>query len=571
MSSSSSSASPLCRAQAIRQYAIVAGQEDRPIPFSALLFAAKSRRYLAELVVGSGSSDIVIDSVFDRDSVIRFICACQGGDFSVTKSNVSEIELLCDEWEVVGKSIRKKISELIERENLHLTRLLFRLSRGLAASEAENLLRRNLIDFVSDTAALEIPAAVLVRIIDFSEYSGRSDEYGRLSRFCVEYLRAHGSASSQIMRTVDVTGLSDDDLFRLLSLKDFNWGVLNVSVCRFLIAVRADLARERDRNRALGEQNVSQGREMIDLRRAIGQQHKEMGDLRKEIAREAREKGDLIAMNKAQRREMERTEEERNQLEGTIAGQSSKIESLKAANEKSTDALKCSIEANSGLKRELEALKEAMKTRQELPVPPKPGKQFPPSVKQGCQFEVPDGIIGHLTRECGGNVHDHNIIEVTSYIPSGADRIWVTGSHRSNPARNAAALADGSIFQSAPFNGHSYDQNTPHTRNNWLCYDFKDRRIVPTHYAIRSHQHGDSGAEHLKSWLVETSADSQTWKEVDRREGSTELNGQSLTRTFAVTGGSACRFIRLVNIGRTHHGDDCVAISALEIFGSLIQ
>jgi len=25
-----------------------------------------------------------------------------------------------------------------------------------------------------------------------------------------------------------------------------------------------------------------------------------------------------------------------------------------------------------------------------------------------------------------------------------------------------------------------------HTRNNWICYDFKNRIIIPTHYTIRS-------------------------------------------------------------------------------------
>jgi hypothetical protein len=38
-----------------------------------------------------------------------------------------------------------------------------------------------------------------------------------------------------------------------------------------------------------------------------------------------------------------------------------------------------------------------------------------------------------------------------------------------------------------------------------------------------------------------------------------------------VTGGRECRFIRLVNIGRNHDGEDCLCISAWEIFGSLIE
>jgi hypothetical protein len=82
------------------------------------MLAPKCRRYLEELLLGSGPSDIVIDSTFDRDSVVQFIAACQGDDFDLTPSNVLEIELLCDEWSVVGKSIRKKVTEFIEHNGL---------------------------------------------------------------------------------------------------------------------------------------------------------------------------------------------------------------------------------------------------------------------------------------------------------------------------------------------------------------------------------------------------------------------------------------------------------------------
>jgi hypothetical protein len=40
--------------------------------------------------------------------------------------------------------------------------------------------------------------------------------------------------------------------------------------------------------------------------------------------------------------------------------------------------------------------------------------QFPPSLKKREQFAVPDGMVGHLLRECGGNVHDRHVVDVTS-------------------------------------------------------------------------------------------------------------------------------------------------------------
>jgi hypothetical protein len=93
---------------------------------------------------------------------------------------------------------------------------------------------------------------------------------------------------------------------------------------------------------------------------------------------------------------------------------------------------------------------------------------------------------------------------------------------------------------------------------------------VPTHYAIRTNL-SDPGGFHLKSWLLETLADGKSWREVAHEEGNTQLNGNYRTGTFAIAGGGECRFIRLVNIGRNHVDDDCLNITAWEIFGSLIE
>jgi hypothetical protein len=194
-------------------------------------------------------------------------------------------------------------------------------------------------------------------------------------------------------------------------------------------------------------------------------------------------------------------------------------------------------------------------------------------MKKGRQFNVPDGIIAHLTRECGGNVHDRNVIEVTSGSfekeTRGANpHSGVIDNDPEYAAKNAADLRTDSHFRSA-FRWKK--ENIPHTRNNWICYDFKKRRIMPTHYTIRTHGFGDPGWAHLKSWLVETSTDGENWREVAREKDNKQLNGKWFTATFPVAGGGECRFIRLVNIGRNHEGDGQLVISAWEIFGNLIQ
>jgi hypothetical protein len=57
---------------------------------------------------------------------------------------------------------------------------------------------------------------------------------------------------------------------------------------------------------------------------------------------------------------------------------------------------------------------------------------------------------------------------------------------------------------------------------------------VPTHYTIRTNWGDPPHASHLKSWLVETSADGESWREVALSENNEQLNGDCFTGVFAV-------------------------------------
>jgi hypothetical protein len=112
---------------------------------------------------------------------------------------------------------------------------------------------------------------------------------------------------------------------------------------------------------------------------------------------------------------------------------------------------------------------------------------------------------------------------------------------------------------------HEKKDDIAHTSNNWVSPDFQQRRIVPTHCAIRSS--GDAPASsHVESRLVGTSVDGENWQEVAREEANRQLKDKLLTGTFEVAGGVECCLIRLVNIG-----SDYIVISVWEIFGSLFE
>jgi hypothetical protein len=87
---------------------------------------------------------------------------------------------------------------------------------------------------------------------------------------------------------------------------------------------------------------------------------------------------------------------------------------------------------------------------------------------------------------------------------------------------------------------------------------------------MRTHD-DDPGNSHLQSWFVETSADGKRWRKVGREEDNEQLNDRLVTGTLVVAGSGECRFIRLVNIGRNHGGNDKLNISVWEIFERLVE
>jgi hypothetical protein len=181
-----------------------------------------------------------------------------------------------------------------------------------------------------------------------------------------------------------------------------------------------------------------------------------------------------------------------------------------------------------------------------------PQMHFPPNVVQDKWNVVPEGIITHLTRQCGANVHDAGVVEVSSSKPMRFDPPdWSDGDEWGpNPENCGKNVADlkGTTTRSR-FS----------SRGLWICYDFKSKRIVPTHYAINLHT--------LTNWVVETSLDGVRWREADRQHNFTPKNSKRAVRPFTVSGSEVCRFIRIVSQDKKEEAH----VIAWEIYGSLIE
>jgi hypothetical protein len=159
-----------------------------------------------------------------------------------------------------------------------------------------------------------------------------------------------------------------------------------------------------------------------------------------------------------------------------------------------------------------------------------------------------NGIIAQLSAECGGNVHDKGIVLVT------ASGTW----SRFLPKHLADLESDF----------HFCSTNCP---NEWVCYDFMNMKVTPTHYTLRSYIDGMEDRANPKSWIIEVSNDKEKWIEIDRQTKNRELNGSNLIRSFSCVCEGEWRFVRMRTTGRNFRGDYALALTSFELFGSLYK
>jgi hypothetical protein len=154
-----------------------------------------------------------------------------------------------------------------------------------------------------------------------------------------------------------------------------------------------------------------------------------------------------------------------------------------------------------------------------------------------------NGIIAYLTRKHSGNVRDKEVISISSKSESSDD-----------PVRNALDLRPEVFF---------WSRDEP---DQWICWDFHEMRVRPTHYSIRSGRWAN-----LKSWVVVGSLDGEHWNEIDRRLENEELNEYCVVRPFPVSKPIDCRFVKLTQLGKNHGGFDYLVLSFFELFGALLE
>jgi hypothetical protein len=170
----------------------------------------------------------------------------------------------------------------------------------------------------------------------------------------------------------------------------------------------------------------------------------------------------------------------------------------------------------------------------------------------GNEFE---GIFSHLRRRCNGNIHQKDIVFVSSSSSSPSNNkksgCWSVINHISG------GWGDDTLWESEDL------------EESWICFDFKAMRVGLTAYTVKSHGNG-----HLVDWILEGSNDGRNWRRLDRRNVKSVMFSENELRQARVYGcgngnEELFRFVRVRQKGENSRGSNALCLCGVELFGRL--
>lgn len=140
----------------------------------------------------------------------------------------------------------------------------------------------------------------------------------------------------------------------------------------------------------------------------------------------------------------------------------------------------------------------------------------------------------------------------------------------------SSSVFGGSEKNVIDFSNKNESYNSMSQPNTWVLYDFKERKVKPSHYTIMSDHWIDSlpGRFRPQSWVIEGSNDKQYWTKLDVHLNDKSLDSQSVIKTFSIQNNNNNEYFQYLRIRQTDintGGDHILRFSSLEYFGSIIE
>lgn len=112
------------------------------------------------------------------------------------------------------------------------------------------------------------------------------------------------------------------------------------------------------------------------------------------------------------------------------------------------------------------------------------------------------------------------------------------------------------------YNANDY-YSSNNSENSWICFDFKDKRIIPSNYQIKSYDDG-TPSDYPKSWIIEGLNENGEWENLSTVNDCSYLNGRCLSHIFAVTNPNQ---IRMTHKGKNWWSNKILQINCFELYG----
>jgi hypothetical protein len=162
-----------------------------------------------------------------------------------------------------------------------------------------------------------------------------------------------------------------------------------------------------------------------------------------------------------------------------------------------------------------------------------------------------DGILAHLTKKCGGNVHSKGIVTITS----------------SSIESNKSIYSAHHVLMDLP-DAHFGTKSLP---DSWIQFAFKNLTIVPTHYTVQTYHPEPSWVPVFpQNWVIEGSLNGIAWEVLDSQVNSTLLYGPDRTVTFPIGNRMECRVLRMRITAPESRGKTALEMKTFEWFGTLL-
>lgn len=109
--------------------------------------------------------------------------------------------------------------------------------------------------------------------------------------------------------------------------------------------------------------------------------------------------------------------------------------------------------------------------------------------------------------------------------------------------------------------------------NSWLCIHFKDHRVNPSHYSIKTTSYGDKNNHIPRDWDIEGSNDNAHWDHLDSRRNEESIHDVAKANTFEITDAANklnyYKYLRIIQKGKNTSNNNVLFFSSIEFFGKI--